>query len=54
MTFEVLTLVMNACLCVVMVCIAVAAVFLLYAGIRNILKEFKHNEQPIGDRFYDP
>lgn len=54
MTFEVVMLVMNACLCVVFVCATVMAVFLLYAGIRNILKEFKHNEQPIGDHFYDP
>lgn len=54
MTFEVLTLVMNACLCVALVGVTVMAMFLLYAGIRNILKEFKHNEQPIGDNFYDP
>lgn len=54
MTFEVLTLVMNACLCVAMVCATVTAVLLLYAGIRNMLKEFKRNEQPIGDHFYDP
>lgn len=54
MTFEVVMLVMNACLCVVFVCATVMAVFLLYAGIRKILKEFKHNEQPIGDHFYDP
>lgn len=53
MTFEVLTLVMNACLCVVMMGVTVMAVFLLYAGIRSILKELKHNEQPIGDHFYD-
>lgn len=39
MTFEMITLVMNACLCVVMVCATVMAVFLLYAGIRNILRE---------------
>ena len=39
MTFEVVTLVMNVCLCVVMVCATVMAVFLLYAGIRNILRE---------------
>lgn len=54
MTFEVLTLVMNACLCVVMVGVTVMAVFLMYEGIRNMLKEFKRNEQPIGDHFYDP
>lgn len=54
MTFEVVTLVMNACFCVVIVCVTVMAVFLLYAGIRNILKEFKHTEQQIGDHFYDP
>ena len=47
MTFEVVTLVMNACLCVVLVCATIMAVFLLYAGIRNILKEFKHNGQPM-------
>lgn len=54
MTFEVVMLVMSVCLCVVMVCATITAVFLLYAGIRNILKEFKHSEQPIGDHFYDP
>lgn len=37
MTFGVLTLVMNACLCVVMVGVTVMTVFLLYAGIRSIL-----------------
>lgn len=37
MTFEVVTLVMNACLCVVIVCVTVMDVFLLYAGIRSIL-----------------
>lgn len=52
--FEVLTLVMNACLCVVIVCVMVMAVFFLYTDIRNILKEFKHNEQQIEDHFYDP
>lgn len=51
MTFEVVTLVMNACLCVVFVC---ATVMVVFAGIRNMLKKFKHNEQPIGDHFYDP
>ena len=38
MTFEVVTLVMNACLCVTLVGVTVMAVFLLYAGIRNMLK----------------
>lgn len=37
MTFEVVTLVMNACLCVALVGVTVMAVFLMYAGIRNIL-----------------
>lgn len=38
MTFEVFTLVMNACLCVALVGVTVMAVFfLLYAGIRSIL-----------------
>lgn len=54
MTFEVLTLVMNACLCVVMVCATVTAVFFAVRRYSNMLKEFKHNEQPIGDHFYDP
>lgn len=54
MTFEILTLVMNACLCVAIVGVTITAVFLLYEGIRNMLKEFKHNEQQIGDHFYDP
>lgn len=58
MTFEVVTLVMNACLCVVMVCATITTVFLLYVfAVRrysNMLKEFKRNEQPIGDYFYDP
>lgn len=54
MTFEVVTLVMSTCLCVVMVCATITTVLLLYAGTRNMLKEFKHNEQPIGDHFYDP
>lgn len=54
MTLEVVTLVMSVYLCVVMMCTMIMAVFLLYVGIRNILKEFKHNEQPIGDHFYDP
>lgn len=37
MTFEVVTLVMNACLCVALVGVTVMAVFLVYAGIRSIL-----------------
>jgi hypothetical protein len=37
-TFEVVTLVMNACLCVVFVCATVMAVFLLYAGTAIYLK----------------
>lgn len=37
MTFEVVTLVMNACLCVALVGVTVMAVFLMYAGIRSIL-----------------
>lgn len=39
MTFEVVTLVMNACLCIALVGMTVMAMFLLYAGIRNMLKE---------------
>lgn len=35
--FEVVTLVMDACLCISLVCVTVMAVFLLYAGIRSIL-----------------
>lgn len=48
MTFEVVTLVINACLCVVFVC---ATVMVVFAGIH---KKFKYNEQPIVDHFYDP
>lgn len=38
MTFEVVTLVMNACLCVALVGVTVMAVFFMYAGIRSILR----------------
>lgn len=44
MTFEVITLVMNACLCVAIVGVTVMAVFLLYEVIRNILKELNLND----------
>lgn len=44
MTFEVVTLVMNACLCVALVGVTVMAVFLLYAGIRNILDAINRDD----------
>lgn len=36
--FEVVTLVMNVCLCVALVGVTVMAVFLMYASIRSILR----------------
>jgi hypothetical protein len=51
---EITTALLYCCLCIAVVCGTAGLVCLTYVHISNMLKKFKHNEQPIGDHFYDP